>query len=220
MKQRTKRLIEFDLANTEAFEGMVLSDNFPRLAEYISVLPEGLESHPECRSKGSLIRGALSGHEFGDLLLCLPKELAEHVRYPPPSTAWVSAVHNTALFYAVCDLYYPTEAAMEEWVQRRTTAMATGIYRGLLRVSGPGLFFRMQERTYGLLQKGSSMVTDKVEDNRITGRLLFPPHLFTHFMLLSNLPVYEVLTGLASGQSATSKLVRYDETSATYETTW
>lgn len=199
---------------------MTLAARFPRLAKYIDVLPEGLASYPKCRSKGSLIRGALEGHDAEKLLPDLPKALAEYVGYPPPSGAWVSAVHNTALFYAVCDAYYPSEHAMKAWVRKRTRAMGTGLYRGLLRVTGPSLFFRVAEKTHGLLQQGTQMDNLRLEGKSMSARLVFPPHLFTHFMLLANSPTYEVLTELAGGKDARCKLVAYDATSATYEGTW
>lgn len=197
-----------------------MKTRFPRLFNYIKRLPAGLDSYPECQSKGSIIRSTLDGHDGEELLKGLPEELAVYVRTPPSVGEWTSNVHNGALFLAVCDLFYPEQSQMEAWTRERTKTMGTGLYRGLMHIGGPRIFFRVSKSMQGLFQRGVD-VSPKFEGaNRMLNTLTFPPHLRSHYMLLANVPMYEELATLTGVKDAKATLEEWDATSAVYAVHW
>jgi len=82
------------------------SGDFPRLAEYVARLPEGLRSFPECRAKASLLRALLEARGERPLTLSAhaPRELVDLVRHPPMPSDWISEVHYVAVHHLIATL--------------------------------------------------------------------------------------------------------------------
>jgi len=194
---------------------------FPRLASYIAALPEGLDSYPDCKSKGSLVRSALDGHDPDELLPGLLPELATLVLRPPVAGFWVPAVLADAMFYAVCDRYYPTRDAMCAWTRRRVFAMgASPLYGAMLRAAGPRRLFSYAQKSHRIFQRGTECVNASLDHTHVVARLAFPPHLHTYFNLLSNVAMYETLAEITGGKEVRATLAKWDATSAVYECHW
>ncbi|MGE0791689.1 MAG: hypothetical protein AB7S26_38795 [Sandaracinaceae bacterium] len=191
-------------------------ERFPILAEYLEGLPDGLESYPDCESKSSLILSALDGHDRALIADGLPDALAAVVREPPPPGVWMPAVMNDAVFFAVCDRYYPTPEAVHAWTYDRTLAMTKNpLYRTLLRVPGPRVLLRMAARTHGLLQRGT-MLAAKSSDSNVHLTLTFPPKLHVGLNLVSNVALWQVVVEVTGGKNVKSRLDRVTDTEAHY----
>ena len=199
---------------------MVLAERFPKLSGYLASLPQGLDSYPECTTKASLALSAFEKHDVEQLAEGLPRELAELVFSPPSGGMWIPAVWSDSIFHAMCDVFYPTEAAMRTWTRERTERLAANrLYRALLKRAGPGRFFRMSQRTHRLFQRGTEVETEAKDGHMIT-RMQFPPGLHNRLNLVSNEPALHTIVELTGGKSVRARMTEWSDVSATYECSW
>ncbi len=196
-----------------------LSDRYPRVAEYLAALPDGLRSYPECASKATLLRSALEGHDLS-AERALPAEIVELIRDVPPVSVWVPAVAVNVVFHAVCDLYYPTEAAVLEWSRERTRRMAKNpLYRGVLRLGGPRALIRIATKLDRMFQRGTHISAD-IERGAATVRLKHPPHLVSPLNQRSNIGMFEAMVEITGGADPRCEVTDAGPEGATFCVTW
>ena len=193
---------------------------FPQLAEYIARLPDGLDSYPECKAKGTMILTALEGHDLAPVTDHLPARVVELVRDPPSSGLWVPGPMSDAIFYAVVDTFYPTQAEAFEWTRVRTRKAAQSkLYRALARVTSPKTLLRMANAAHGLFQRGTDLEATYGTDEA-TLTLTHPPHLHGGLNHRVNCPMFEeILLGAGAGQ-ARVEMVESTPERAVYEAKW
>lgn len=189
---------------------------YPRLAEYLDGLPDGLGSYPECQSKATLLVSAFDEIDRFELLDGLPEALQEVVHEPPPTGLWVPAVWSDALFFARCDLSFPTAQAVREWTYERTIRIAKHpIYRRLLKVPGPRMLMKMGEKAHGLIQRGTEL--DVTLDERGADVVLrFPPKLHVGLNLVANVALWRGCVEITGGTNVRSEMVSSSDTDARY----
>ena len=139
---------------------------------------------------------------------------------PPPAGVWIPATWSDGIFHAVCDLYYPTEAAMQQWTFERSTQLAKNpLYRGLLKAVGPTRMFRMGPRMNRLFQRGTTLANE-IRDRSAVSRMTFPPGLHDRVNLSSNVPALRAMAVITGGKGVKARMLEYSETHALYECTW
>lgn len=201
-------------------ESMIDHATYPRLAEYIAQLPDGLASYPECKSKGALITTALEGHDLRHATRGLPEEISQLIVAPPPSWSWVPATWSDAMFYVLVDTFYPTPEAVLEWTYERTIkASSNKLYRALTRVSGPSALLRMTAAAHGLFQKGTDMSSERVEGGAIL-RMTHPPFLHCGLNHLSNVGMIRALLEITGARDHEVEMTASEPTQAIYRATW
>lgn len=196
-----------------------LSDRYPRVASYLAALPDGLRSYPECASKASLLRSALEGHDLS-AEGALPAEIVELIRDVPPVSVWVPAVAVNVVFHAVCDLYYPSEAAVIEWSRARTRRMAKNpLYRGVLRLGGPRALIRIATKLDRMFQRGTHITSD-IGRGAATIRLTHPPHLVSALNQRANIGMFEAMVEITGGAEPRCEVTGAGPEGATFSITW
>lgn len=202
-----------------AFDGVDV-DRYPRLAAYLALLPDGLRSYPECTSRGTLVTSATQGHELASFPDGLPPVVRQLVAEPPLPGAWLPAVHSDAVFFAVCDTHYPSEAAMLAWTAERTLRTAQSrMYRALTRIAGPSMLLRMTSTAHAMFQRGTEM-TAKAIIGGMQLRLEHPPHLHGGYNHLANVAMIEALLSLAGVPKAHVEMPESTPTYAVYRARW
>jgi hypothetical protein len=199
---------------------MLDRSRYPLLAEYLEGLPGGLDAYPDCEGKASLITSALEGHDVEAMTEGLPPLLRDAIGNPMPAGLWAPAVLCDAVFFAVCDRYYPTEAAVRRWTHERTTAMADNVlYRALLRVPGPKILLKAGARAHGLFQRGTRFDLE-LKTGRAVVTLSFPPRLHVGLNLVANVALWQALVEITGGKNVQSQLVSQTATRAAYLVTY
>ncbi|HBQ17525.1 MAG: hypothetical protein RLO52_16650 [Sandaracinaceae bacterium] len=197
----------------------VCARRFPRLAEYLATVPGGLDAYPDARSKSTLLRSALEGHED----LCaegLPLDVAELFRNPPPPTVWIPAVHVNAVFHAICDQYYPTERNVIAWARRRTRSMANNpIYRRLLSFTGPRALLKIAGRVDRMFQRGTH-IDAEYGPGWAESRLRHPPHLVSPLNQVANVGMFEAMVEMTGADDPLCEMSDASPTGALFRTTW
>jgi hypothetical protein len=86
------------------------------MRSYLERLPLGVDSHPECEVKASVLRDVLATRSLGDVLDALPVPVRELVTDPPPINAWIREVHALVAMLAIRDRHFaPGAAGLEEY---------------------------------------------------------------------------------------------------------
>ena len=194
---------------------------FPTLSAYLSRLPDGLDSYPQCQAKGSMVISALEHHDLGPVLSHLPAELVELAGSPPPATRWLPLAHSESIFHAVCDRFYPKEADVIDWCYRRTWAMAKSpMYRRLGSVAGPRFFLRIAASVHRMFERGTSMTVAFSDASSARVELQHPPHAHSPLNKVSNVGMLRAIVEMTGGVSPDCKMTRCGPEGAVFDCTW
>lgn len=196
------------------------SDRYPRLAQYIRRLPEGLRSYPDCKAKAVLVVSCFEDHDVSGLGEGLPEVLVKLLRSPPSPGLWVQGTLSDAMFYTIADAFYPTEQGVMEWTRRRTMKTASSkLYRAIRRLTRPRTLVRMATSFHGLVQRGTDLAGETA-DNGAVMRLTHPPYLHGGLNHRSNVPMFATLIEGARGLNVEVAMSESTPTHATYEAHW
>ncbi len=194
---------------------------YPRLHEYLSSLPDGLASYPECKSKAVLVRTSIQGHDVSAMPPGLPASLREMILDPPATGLWVPAVYSDAVFYVMVDLHHPTPEEVHKWTRERTFyAARSKLYRALTRIARPMALLRMTSAVHGLFQRGTDLEAVRAEESTARLRLSHPPHLHGGLNHYSNVALFEAMIELAGGLSPHVEMTASTPTEARYDASW
>lgn len=200
---------------------MLDASRFPRLARYLDLLPEGIDSYPTCQSKGVLFRSAIEGHDLSDVLDGLPLALRDLIRIPPPAGVWMSAVLCDAAFHAVCDRFYPTDEAIEAWSASRTRSTAKSrAYQRIIGVAGPGVFLRLAEPLHNKMFQRGTVVRIQIDGNSARFRLSHPPYLHLPSKHGTNVPMLRALLEQVGGRDIEVEMQKSGPEGAVYVARW
>jgi hypothetical protein len=184
-------------------------------------LPDGLDSYPECKSKGTMVLSAIEGHRLDDLKPGLPPRVAEMIASPPGAGFWIPAVMSDAVFFAMVDNFYPKEDAMLAWTRERTIRTAKSrLYRALTRLAGPISLLKIASAVHGRFQKGTDLDVLAYSDNSVSLCLRHPPYLHLGFNHLSNVALFEALVELSGVEEGRFEILTSEPEEARYEGRW
>ncbi len=193
---------------------------FPHLVEYLAKLPAGLDSYPECLTKGALLRSSLDGVRFHPSWASLPPRLRSALEVRPLPTEWISTVLTDSVSLVIVDTYFPTTDAMTKWNYDRTLQTANlPIYRMLTRVAGLPSFLRGAVKMHGFFQRGTD-IRIKLAEGQADLRLEHPPHLHGRLNHMSNEAVFRALLDAAGAREASVLLLESTPTFARYRARW
>jgi hypothetical protein len=202
---------------------------FPSVSRYLARLPDGAESYPECRCKGSVVRSTLA--ELPALstavLGTLPPAVQNLITAPPDVSAWTPTVHHNALLAALFDVRYAIggTAAFERAAFEKSRKLLGGpLYRMLFAVLRVERLLHNSERRWGMFHRGSTLTLEAYEENA-GGRcsktvLRYPPELFFDIPLRS---IGQALRAAVAASGAKDSVLRYESTSPTttaFEIRW
>lgn len=153
------------------------------MAHYLDLLPQGLDSYPQCQVKASLLHSLKSDLPIDSLIPFLPSVLQEIVTQPPPVSSWIYEVHFRALLRAGFDSFFQDRRKYVAWgyeAQRRV--LSSPLYRPLFMMMSPSRGFRLASSRWENFHKGVSL---QVQADTHSGRMVFefPTHLLTLFDL-------------------------------------
>lgn len=194
---------------------------FPTLSAYLGGLPAGIDSYPECTTKGAIVRSVLDEADLSVHVSHLPQALAALVRERPPLTAWIPAVHADAIFHLYCDTNAPSDQAMLDWTFERSTRFAKSqTYRHIFNAAGPRMLLRTGVRMHGFFQHGTDLEIPELTAAGAVLVLKHPPHLHSRLNQLSNVALLRAIVHLTGGKDGSCEMVDRAPTFARYVTKW
>jgi len=194
---------------------------FPNLSRYLSLLPAGLSSYPDCRTKGILLRSSVKEVPWDASWETLPEPIVDAMRDPPLPTAWVSTVLTNAAHLAVAAAHHPTAHALLSWNYERTMkATASPMYRMITRVAGLKNFLRGAVKVHALFQQGTDLSISFQQETRARVLLEHPPHLHGGHVHLANEAVFAAALDASGARSSSVKMIESSARRAVYDVLW
>jgi hypothetical protein len=151
-----------------------LARRYPRLAAYLAALPAGLDSYPECQTRGTLAAEFAADVSRG--ARDLPHEVAQLFAAQPAT--WIPEAQLAATILAVADHAGRGDDEHAEWVREKNRAVFRGVvYRSLMAFFTPAGLLEKASSRWESFHRGTALGVERLADRHVRARLEFPPHL-------------------------------------------
>jgi hypothetical protein len=194
---------------------------FPRITEYLSLLPQGAGSYPECQSRGSTSRSHLATKGTGLLAQSLPPNTARWVREPPLNSGWIPTVDFVCINLAIADHHGMSDAAYSQWIYRDNKEMfGNVIFRLLMSFASPALLLEQAEGRWAKFHRGVSFKVEPAPRNGARAVSTFPPNLFPKIVREGFGMAIKAALELSNARSVKVQLLEAEPGRSVYEATW
>ncbi len=152
----------------------------PSVTSYLSRLPLGADSYPECMVKASLIHNAMASRPLGDDVP-LPTAVRTLLAHLPPVSMWVPEVYFNILMLAILDVHFGTRDLIgyRDWVYTQNRKLfQTPLYRAVFLVVSPDRLLYGMEKRWESFRKGSMLRTRQQGPREVELHLTAPPSLY------------------------------------------
>jgi hypothetical protein len=192
-----------------------------RTRAYLTSLPSGLASYPECCGKASVWRNILDLTDTSSLVDRLPEDLAELLQLNLPYGAWLPVAKSFAGHLLLRDCLFSTDEAIYEHFRHVDRKLLSGVlYKMLFAVVSPGVMIQASDRRFGTLFKGIDFRTRTIGKDRVEVELSYPVGLVPPLVGRLYLIAFEVAVELSGGIDVHGKLLMHRPTSSRYELSW
>lgn len=195
---------------------------YPRVAEYLSRLPHGIDSYPDCQAKAILYRHCLDALPLrGVRPGSLPESLVALAEMPAPRTFWITDVRSIALRLAMLDHHHLNDLMAQAWVLERSTSLFSGpIMQLLMCVTTPGLLLQGAKMRWNHTHRGSELTVLESTSGHATVKLTFPPHLYDLRGCQAVAISFQAALKLSAGGSPRVVVAQRTPTEALFKATW
>ena len=169
---------------------------YPTTAHYLSRLPAGLDSYPDCRVKADLHEGLRESFPRIAEDTSLPDIVRTYLQ-GQYDNEWLPETVGSMLVHLVRDYGFISNDAYEKWAyDNNARVFSKPHYRVLVAIFSPTLLLSGAARRWGSLHQGSTMKTEPVIRQGPTFRtasiLTFPPYVFDEIDILNIASGYRV----------------------------
>jgi Protein of unknown function (DUF2378) len=187
---------------------------------YLAALPLGLDAHPNCLHKGSIMRQVLRAFPT-DKLPRLPEPVQTLLNEPPLASSWVREVHATALYMAICDAHFPNDDAYVTFsADFNRKLLRSPLYRFLMFVATPNRLMHHAGLRWSALHRGSTLVVKPVGEKQARGRVTYPTELFPALLLRCFATAFQAAIEGSGGQNARLEMRLRSSHQAEYDVFW
>lgn len=192
-----------------------------RTRAYLSALPAGLSSYPQCCGKTSVWRNILELTDTTGLSEQLPEELAVLLTPPLVHGSWLPVAHSFAGHLLLRDCLFTSDEAICDHFRRVDRQLLAGpLYRVLFAVASPSMMVHASDRRFGALFKGIAFRTESTGKDQVRIELTYPPALVPPLVGRLYLIAFEVAVELAGGEEVRGKLLQQRTDATHYELSW
>jgi hypothetical protein len=212
-------------APTRPSEIPIDRERFPRTAEYLALLPNGLASYPECSARAVIMERYARDHEKLARAPGFPAQIAAVYAGAAGSDEWIPEVVVQAAHLALRDARYPTDRALNDWTYELNRELFDKpILRSLMRLMSPTLIVVGSAKRWANFHRGTTLVAEAVRTTggRAKTRAVvnFPENLFTRLFLESLERAFAAALAGARAKNPLVHLVESGARSARFEVTW
>lgn len=192
----------------------------PRVAAYLSRLPDGAASHPGCVARAAMLRRALADRPLTrDQVDALPAPVRAVAICPPLDGEWVSDVHLVCILFAVADGRGMSDDAYLEWMRELNLRMFQDAFRNVVAAESPDEVVARAPERWSFFHRGSTVSVTERRPGSARVRLAFPPSLFHGLALRQFAPVFEAALR-SSAPTGRVACVGEDATGGDFLATW
>ncbi|MGC4115104.1 MAG: hypothetical protein QM765_10955 [Myxococcales bacterium] len=195
---------------------------FPRAAQYLATLPQGLASYPMCEARGSLVRSLLSDLPLAAAKDGLPGEILAMVATPPSNSSWISEAKLGLLNLAAADFHGLSDAAFLDRKYQQNRALLGGlVYRALMSVTSPKMLAEVAAFRFPLVHRGgTAMVVSGHTEGSVELRVTYPARLYTRLLAELIGRAFEAALHHSAPKEGRVTLTSFGETEAVFGCRW
>ncbi len=195
---------------------------FPRLAAHLESLPAGLDSHPDCKAKGTLVRSFASELSAEEARAAgLPGPVEALLVSQPSNRAWVPEVLSWAGIFAVADLQGLDDAAWAKWVARKNRELYTSaVMRLVMNFTSPKLALSLASAYWGVIHHGSRLHVVELGESSAKVVLHYPDRLFGQPAAAALAVAFSVALELSRARRPAVALEGWSPTEAHFAARW
>lgn len=189
--------------------------------DYLDALPNGLDSHPQCMLKASILQDFATDVDVA-LADNLPPTLAALIRNPQPASAFVSEVHVNVILGVLLDTSLGGRvAALVAHAHARNTALfSRPFYRAMFFVSSPERVLRRASDRWATMRRGSALEVVEHTATSAVLRITFPKNLLPPYIATVRAATFEDVVTCAGARDARVVLEDLGAEAATFRGTW
>ncbi|MGC4118616.1 MAG: hypothetical protein QM765_29470 [Myxococcales bacterium] len=199
-----------------------VDSRFPRLAAYLSALPQGLASHPECQAKGAMVRQMVSDPPEGLPTDALPAEIRQVILSPPLNSQWVPDTWFFGALLVFADQRKLSARGYVDWmVDANRKLFKSPVYR-LLSLATPSILLSLGAATWGSTHRGTKLeVHGQTSGKSGSAVLSFPEGHYSHPDVLGAIQAgVQVAIELSNAKNPRLTVARTTPTTAEFTATW
>lgn len=195
---------------------------FPSAAAYLDRFDRGLDAHPHCAVKGSVVRQLVVTPYAREVQPHVPPALRTYFTDPPLVSAWCSEVHFHTMLHAIFDgPFQSNESRFLGWVKdENRTLMESALYKGIFFVVSPERLFRSVGPRWGALRRGTS--AELIDASPTGGRIRVhhPLHLYSDLISRVRATSLAIVAECSGAHHVRIAPDRITSTSVDFAATW
>ncbi len=192
------------------------------IATYLSTLPNGVASYPECSVKASVLRHNVASKGFGPEIE-LPPAVRKLVDSPPPVTEWIPEVHFNVAMLAIHEVHFGGRSVDEyrAWVYAQNRKLlAAPLYRVLFAVLSPERLLRGIEKRWGAFRRGTEFSVVVEAPGRAELRIRSPAFHYPAPMTLGMSMALQAGLDSAGARNSLVEVVSHSSTECVFSARW
>ncbi len=189
------------------------------LEAYLSALPSGLASYPQCQHKAAFYRVFRERVQLEGIAARLPEPLAQLVRQPPSPNDWVPEVYTNAIYLASCDLVLEEARFFRTMYEINQSLLSSPLYRIMFMVISPSILLSGSGARWAAFHRGSQLVTGKLGPRHGSVDLTYPRHLFPKLIMELYRWVFQAAFELVTPRVSV-ELLSSGETASRFHVRW
>jgi hypothetical protein len=192
-----------------------------RTRAYLSSLPLGLDSYPECRGKGSIWRNIHQWTDTSGIVDQLPLELPILPTATVLGASWIPLVQHFAGHLVLRDCLFATDDEICEHFRSLNHRLLSGpLYRVMFAVASPQMAASAAGRRFATMFEGITLHVSRVEKKCVHLELRYPRALMPALIGRLYLIAFEVAIELAGGKEVRGRVINHSDTTANYDLSW
>lgn len=192
-----------------------------RTRAYLRTLPNGLQSYPGCRGKGSVWKNILRWTDTRQLVARVPPSVPIVPEASVLAGAWIPAVQSFAAHLVLRDCLFSSDEEICEHFRVVDRRLLSGpLYKVMFAIASPKQTVQAGDRRFATMFQGIRLHSEQYGDTGSRVELRYPPFLLPALVGRLYLVAFEVAIELAGGKGVQGKVLHHGETSAQYELRW
>ncbi len=191
---------------------------WPRTSAYLDSLPEGIDAHPACVTKASVMLAFRSYLNLDDLA-GVPPAITELIDEPPLPSRWIPTVHANVVEMMVVDQVGDIPF-IERALELNRDYLGSPLYRAAIRVFSPAMLLRGAAFRWGHFHRGTDLSVVRAAGSSAELRLVFPAHLFNRTIAHEKGIAFRVALEFAGGVAPRVEVAELSPTEAHYVASW
>ena len=194
---------------------------FPRLAQYLDTLPQGLASFAECKAKGDILRHLVEKHPIADTT-GLPDDLATTIKRPIASTSWLHECLCMGLHLAIGDAYKMDDAAYDRWLYEHNAGLLDGrfMFRAIMSLATPGVLMHGAAIRFNAFHLGTRLDITSRTSGVIDFQIAYPKGIYTELCVAAFRAAFQAALDMTQAKDVRCKLTSFDTALSRFQVTW